>query len=1008
MAGIGVPQFAVLDKNGKLIITWTSGSGLISSIPNVIFNDRLNLQFGFPENNILAPVSPSVENRGKIVGSPANGQVDARHSFVGRVQTSEISLVAPGATIGTVINFASPNLINPLSSGFAAAVKFNSGNDWNIQNNTTGITVNITNNYTGPQTDIRLQDTAPGIDARPVVETLSGSGPSTVVQFQWSGHRIGRLKAGRFISEVKLKVNGGARDGTSSGSNASTFQIGFDVKTFPTDILLLTIPDGVFEINQSFASGDGFPSPLNCVASTDIPVTNLRTWPSPVFVNAVPAATGTRIRLNMDSSLQLVATPSNLTFTGNFGGNRVATFAGVSGIFIEYLISGNPISQGELLTAFSPVSAGVVRFFGSTGPTGFNNAFTVGNFTVASNDPGAAPAQVPTVSSATISSNGTQLTIVWTRSASFVSGASNLTVTFSPVGTQSLPLPTSGNGTSAWIYNLSADAIRIGDTVKLNVVSGWARDSITSALVASATNLTVINNSTVPYPKPVFTPANSIVQSDGKSGKLVFDRRIIIGSSFNTAIKILARDKTDLIVRIFSPVVGTALLSTTVITEDSIVFNLTGGGTIFGNNVGGIGSPNDGDEVRVHSNTIAGAIISQLSQSASQPVGNDPIGMPTDISDFINSIPIGNSSTVPEPATDIIPIYTQSEIFDLVNDQFLRIRFNDGVSSIQLQNNFILPTLISSLVGPISLVFFSMQAGIGDNDEIVFRITGNKVIRAADGEILTLTGPSGIVISALTGDPNNSFGPFVDGTNNFINNSTVPLPMDQPLPPKAQQVQVGIDGKKIGIYYDTPINAIAGIVTVESLLTGNKVASFTSTPAQNTLVTLTISDSDTPIFRGERVKVTIPIGLVSGIITGQLNDEEILVADNNSLIAIPRAPVIDSVFLNDPGDLLVVTFDVPVVAGLSNPGGFTDSDKSGKNFVRIASISENVVNVNVDGIDYEDENVFLTLERDFIRESRYKLIPNNRISRLIVNVSNRTVAAPNLPSNADGLTSEAV
>lgn len=1003
MAATGVPLSAILFANGWLDITWGSFSSSIGSIPNWRSQSpgELNLQYGFAAAPGICPTAVNAQHRGKLVG--ATGDSDTRHNVAANNRTrSECSVVVSQTSVGqtgTNLVLSTPRLQTSVNLGYCTA-----GSDWNAQNNTTGWTIPFQNFYTGPTSDIRLNFVAASstsTNARPLVNTDTGIGSTTTINFEWSGKRAARLVSGVSISVVTLKVNGVSYPATSWQQNGTVMNITFNINVQPGSTVSLTIPADTFEISQGQSQADGFFANITNVTNTDISVTNNRSWGNATYTVTTIQDLGTKIRLQFSQQISLVSTPPALTFTGNIGGARTATFSNVTNTYMEYTVGGAPIYRGEFLSGFNQVPAGAVKITSAPAGQGLNLAFTPSNFTVGSGDTGAAVPPTATVVSSQILANGTQLQVNWSLAVTYAAGQATLRPTFSPVGNQSLGAPTSTGGGLVWTFNLNANAIRINDIIRLDIPLGWATTNGSGLQVAAANNLVVVNSSTIPYDKPQFLPAASQINADGQSVKLVFDRRVAVGSSFNTAITVLARDKSSSIVRSFTPVVGSAVLSTTSVTEDTVTCSLAGAGTIFGNNIGGPGAPNDGDEVRIHTNNTSGIVVSRLSQDAGAPSSLDPIGTVTSVTDFTNSIPLSNTSLVVEPAAPTVPTYVLSEIFDSGENQFLKIRFNNGSGvSIKIQNNNILPVLVSAFVGPVPLVFHALQAGAGDNDEIVYRMTGNKVVRADDNEVVTLTIPAGVVLSETSGTPNVASGPYTAGTNNFTNNSTIVRPIVPVVVPTPQQAFVGIDGKKIGIYFDSAITALSGSLIVVSLQTGNKTANLSSPASQNTLLRCDIVDT-IPIFRGEFVEIKIPADIVQSTPSSFNNIAQTIVAKNNSTISKPLPPVIDSVTLNDPGNLLVITYDVPVIAGTGL--GYTFSSESGRNGVSIASISDKTVSVNVAGIDYESETVDLYLDASFVKEAQYGVVGSLPVIKRTVDVSSRTSAAPDLPDIAEGL-----
>jgi len=671
-------------------------------------------------------------------------------------------------------------------------------------------------------------------------------------------------------------------------------------------------------------------------------------------------------------------------------------------------VQGTPLYNNEVVNA-SSVQAGVVRSLGAPSGQGENASFNPPSFNVGSNgtDPPA-----PTVTSATISTSGTQLVVVWDRAATFEGGSGTLTPENSPVGPQTLKSPTAGNSTDTWTFNLDTDPIRIGDSVALTFSAGYALDFQTNEPTAAISIDPIVNNSTILYTKPALLDVD--ILADGATVKLVFDRAVTIRTAtLESSVRVLAQDVSDSALRSFTVLAGTGTVITTTETDDSVQFEITGGGTVFGNGVGGAGDPNDGDDVAIHTNGFAGIVSSTLSETAGQPALVDPIGTPVSETDFANSFGVDNLSTQAEPASPITPTYVEAEVFDQGDnplEQFLRIRFDDGSATpIELQNNSILPTLSGSLTGTTTLQFEQLQTGAGDNDEIVYKVTGEKLKRSVDGEVVTLTVLEGLVISVDTATVNAASGPYVDNVAaSFTNSSTVPQPQAADTPPVIQQIFIGADGLLVGVYYDVNINALSGQVTADGTLTGSRTGDFdvSPPPAQLTLATFELNGS-LPIFRGETVFVDLPESLVSNASNGQ---ESLSVtgflADNNSLLPVPLAPILDTATLNDPGTIITATFNVPVVAGLGT--GYCIASKTGRHDLTIASISANVVNIQVAGVVFEGETLELFFAKDFVKEGQHEFTPNVQLSNFEVDVSSRTSAAPDLPSNSTGLVPDGV
>jgi hypothetical protein len=943
-----VPQSAVWNSDGTITITWSGNLGLPTNFP--IVSGEYSLQFELPSNLAVAPLIASGFSSAQLIGQ----------SFVANNQTRFTPFVVtptPGSTIRIQVRNSPSGSLGSITNGTYL--------------------ISLSDQYSGAQTDLILNGSQ-----QPTATITSGN---QIVASSNYG-RIINITAGSF----NVRVNGATRSVSSVTSSGNQLYINFSgTAVNPSDVVTLSIDANAFDCGPFSPHANW--SNINTPFFT---VTNNTSWPTPNYSSSFYDNGGQRIGVSFDQNI-VSNTPQSLSITGDFGGTRTATYAFTSGSTAYYNISGTPVYNTEFIQSIS-YAANQVRVSGAPFGQGTNNFFSIPAGTVSS---GGASPPVPSLVSANISQDGTVLTINWNRSCSYTSGQITLSPTYSPVGSQQFGSPDQGNGSTQFIYYLDADPIRIGDSVNLNIPGSYALDDVSSQPNALSNGL-ITNNSIEPYDKPLYL--DSAVAADGQTFTVQFDMEVTLKQSFTDNVEVIAQDKSDLTERVFTVASGTASLTTTTITNDTVTCTLTGGGVIF-DPTGA--APQSGDDVAFHTNGFSGIVSSKLSEDAGQIALTDPIG--TAPYDFANSETVDNNSTQPEPVTAVTPAYLEAEVYNQGINQFLRIRFNDGASTLQLQQGAALPVLSGSISGTTSLSFSGLQFGAGDNDEIVYQITGEKMKQAIDGEVVTLTAPDGIVVSKATGTPNAAFGPFTAGTNNFTNNSTTPNPIEPDTAPAIEDMLVSLDGLSLGLYFDVVVDAVSGQATIDSTLTGERLADLAVPAAEDTLIRVDLQGT-LPIFRGESIFVSLPLGMVRNQSSGQTNlvITRQQVNNNNSLIPVPRAPVLDTCTLNTPGNLLTATFDIPVVEGSST--GYIISSRSGRHDVTIASVNSNIVNLNVDGLVFKNETVKLYLSKGFVKEGEYSFTDNDAITAFTVDVSGRGAGAPDLPSLGEDLTSEAL
>lgn len=1010
---MATPVTAQLLSNGRLRLEYSATSS------HLIFNGNATMglhtiggvtnaaatRFQFEDASSVTPhhlTSNTITANSELRAGFLNNDSQVIRNGINDEEDLEMSIVAPSSVTGTgsnKIRIRRLDIASPSSSAINPRFEqvFPFSLDWLDTDGGNGWLIPLTANaYTGPATDLALS----GDSAMPDVNTDSGNGTTTTVFFTFAmGRRSNVIGA---ASGATLRVNGTPFSGTFAAGGTSS-SITFPVAVNPGETVALSLPAGLFQLSENSSSTT---YTHNNIVSTDIPVTNARTYDAPVFngLGAVISNAGNRMTFSFDA---LVAQGSQaatmqLSVTGNLQGTRTFSFTSISGSnsVIFDRVSGNPLIVGEFISNII-VGAGLVRDPDAPSGTAENTGFTITGFTIVSGGQSVLPPI--RIGNAVVSTDGLSITLNWFEPASYNTGVLTINAEFSPNITAKLAGgPSSGNGTDVWVYTLVGDPIRISDNVSLSIPAGLAIENTAMQTNAGASNEGTTNNSTIAYPKP--TLVSGEIKADGQTAALTFGENVVLNSTvLEDRVVVVAQDVSDTINREFTSVTGTG----SVVGGTVVEFDLTGAGTIFGNGVGGTGDPDDGDTPKAHSSGFAGLVTTQLSEDAGEPALLDPFG---DEIDFSSSFALTNNSTQPEPASNVVPDIVSANVFnqgDAPIQQFLDIVFDDGTVSIELQRSTAFPTLTGSITGTAILSFVEIRSTAGDNDTIRFEITSEQFKREADGEILTVTIPVDVVVSDATGDSNLTAGPLVSNVaSEFSNNSTIILPTEPQTPPEIQQVIVGVDGKLIGIYYDVDVFKVGGSITVEGLLTGTRTAPFAGIPDpdEDTLVTFMLSGI--PIFKGEAVFVDVPANLVGNTVNGQ---QSLAVtqkqAINNSLEPAPLQPVLDSSTLNSPGTVIQLIFNVPVSAGTGL--GHVVSSLSGRHDIEITSIASNIVSATVAGVIFADETVELFLDSAFVLEDLFDFVGNAALNNFVIDVSGR-VGAPAIPVNAVDLNSEAV
>jgi hypothetical protein len=1012
---VTTPTQFELKKNGRLHITWASGTLVAADVDRI--NDRLPMQFGFI-SAVRGPWEPDSDHSLiKILGT--RGAVEQASSPP--ISSHEISNVwAPDENNGC--KWTTPVVTAP--SGRSGICTF-SGTGPSSTTTGDGTAVTFVDNYTGETTDIQLEDVPSGADAQPAIYYDIDQ-----IRFKFSGERACRLAPGANWSDIEITINGQSTNATASSEIINGNQV-FLAPDFtqvtpnsftPGDTVLVDYPAGTFEIAEAVQEtpSDWSTHPrYDCDDATFITVLEGNATIAKPELLAFEFINPTTIRLFWDVDVVVVNGGSGWNITWNRDENVEDEFgtplfnydSQPSAKVTNFRLSSGAVYEGEEVT-IGFILADRVRNAAAPNDSAAGNELVVPNalesITVGSQEGAASPA--PVLLGATVLADGERLSLSFDIAVSYVGGNIAITNEYFTEANQNLTF--SGTfvdpGTDKQpIFDINPmNPVRNYDTVTADIPAGLFENKfpVTEDHVVY-NGRAVTNNSDIPFPNPEVLDSN--IPASGDRIEIIFDRAVSVptdveGLNIEQAlidnITVIATDiSAGTPDRTFT--VDDTLdidSDTDTITNDTLVVRLTGGGLIFGVDTPSAG---DGDDVVFHSNGVSGWAVSAAS------AGPDL----ADALAFVDAIEaespevVDNESTVDEPAADVTPTIVEAEVYDVGADQFLRIRWDDGSATpITVQRSSAKPTISGSVTGGISLEDGVIQDGAGSGDEIAYQVIGDKLKRESDGEIVTLSIPASVVTSSTTGTPNAESGPYVSNVDSELtNNSTIGVPQPSELPPTIQQIYIHTDGRTVGVYYDVDISAGpatsgSGYATQREdiVLTRKQV-----TPTQQTLL---LMQSDKTIFRGETVLIDLVAGLVVNPVNNLTNTVATAVeAENNSLVPVPAPPIIDSAVLNDPGTVLTINFDKAVVAGSGS--AYADAKVSGRHTVRITSINDNSVTAEVVGkVFEEDTEVTLVLEQDFVLDSLFEATGN--ISQTFdVNVSARTSAAPDLPDNAQGL-----
>lgn len=889
----------------------------------------------------------------------------------------------------------------------------------------------IFNAYSGPTTQIRLS--VPGIAQNsgfPVVTATGNSGGFTVRWF-WAGARDSAPIASisNITAVITSGVNGSSPRTLTIDQFASTpsvnpigevdarfierANLNTTAKREATELLLpgetvtLNVPAGEFKISEfelesgrhntgSWTAGD---AGYNNFAEVSIPITNnVTNWPTvePDF-NYAFVDSGTGFIFSFTRSVKISDTNHSVTFT------RASD--GVSSVFrittsqpnpwqVRYnLESGPPLLNGQQYNGFTyPANKVYFIYALNTSNNAGNRSRFYNNFFSSS---GGDTGETPTLAAATINGNGDTLTLTFDTEVNYIAGEVTVSTLYSDLGIFSLaPLGTPTN-TTVLTFDISAlsDTVRVNDVVKVSLPEGLVQNFIGSQPNEVVTDYDVINFSTQPYDQPELVDAGCEVDTDGITVNLEFDRGIIVNqTNFENYIRIRARDKNTTDIRVGQPVAGSLSgvdVTTTrgidvegpIVTDGSKELSFT----IFGMTVydeDALLAPRDGDDlVTLDSSGFANIFINYVSDLAGEPVTAGAIGDPSDIT---LSFELINNSLVEEPQTAVIPTVKSAAVVESGGLQYLEIQWDqaDGIVSVQYAVPEVTPTLISAFRGNIDLTDREIVTRDNDDDTTRYLMTP-RVYRASDSEILTLNIPAALVVSVSTGSPNAA----VNGQTT-TNNSTVSVPVASPGRPEPQELYIGTDGKTLGIYWDLTVFPGGDDANILSLLSGNKTASY-SAFASGLLIYAV--NQDIPVFKGERVLVSLPESFAvydqDGLTSEAYSD---LVPVNNSLIPVPRAPVLDSASCTATSITLV--FDVNVAEG--SVKGYMVSEFTGRKTVIFDSVSDNTVTAVIDGRVYDEESeVKVFLPVGFVVDSEYGVTGNKEVSNFTV-TNNSSTAFP--------------
>lgn len=982
------PQSFGIDVNGKLYIDWGASSPALQSAQVQTINGLYPMWFAV-ESTAPADADLVVALANPGADTAARGVIlSTRNAFISTQESQhEVAIPPDSRVLGTftpaVVRWHTPD---PAGTPTRTGINFFVGG-LNSQTNTVPETITTLSQYEGPITDVRLTDTPRGTPAVPNIVFDSDK-----VTFQFSGGRYIFPGAQSLSTQIAFQRNGSAVTPTNISivgvSGGSEIRATFPSGTFQgTDSVQVGIRSGSI-LAGSLSNSVG----AQLVYGTDFGNTG-------DLLDAIPGEF-TAVQPEISGAFPLVVNSSgfltvlfNVPVDPESGSVQVLRDSGLAPLIDTFNVlstngntltlnpaSGIPIFEGETVSV-NTIPAGVVS--NAVDNSLENDSINASAFTVINGSDVAVPDV--NITSATINPSGNALILVFQQNTSYLGGSGTVNPTHSPVGSQNWGNLLAGDGTPTLSFALNnLDQIRNFDTVNVNIPAGVFKttSNLSGGTQDSIINRSVVNNSTVPFNPPTYF--ESFVDPIGSRIRIVFTDTVVIDqTTLLNNLQVVATDISSGDSRTFFAT-GTPFLDTTTVTNDTVVVDISGNGLIYDNS-----NAPDGDNVTINTQGVSGIVIDEDSFGP----GPQAYSLLPPINDEVPT----NNSTVEEPSAPVVPDYVEAEVYDVGSNQFLRIRFDDGTSPLIIQLSQNLPTLQGSVSGNISLSFNSIVDGAGDNDEIVYIVVGEKLKRTSD-ETASLTVNANIVVSQISGTPNAAESTITEADASFTNSSTQALPEVPNTAPILQQATVGTSGNTIGLFYDVPIlNGPSKDIEITTSQQG--VLDVTSTKkVSSTLLVVTL---DKVIFAGERV--TLSLG--SGFAINQSNNLSStpsfnILASNNSRIAFPSGPTVDSALLNDPGTILTVSFNQAIIN--NNLPARIISSKSGNHTVVIDSVSENVATINVSGIVFEDETVSLILPIGFVTEFQFG-ISSNKESITVVDVSGRTSGAPDLPSIGEDL-----
>jgi hypothetical protein len=218
---------------------------------------------------------------------------------------------------------------------------------------------------------------------------------------------------------------------------------------------------------------------------------------APIVVTMVVSPNGTTFTFNCNQPVNC-SSSAGLTFKDG-ASTYTLTYVSGSGTLALVFTIGTTVDFGDVCTcSYVSGSGNIVGTNGSIGLASFTNVSVTNNSTQGE-------VSAPTVSSATVASNGTTFTVAFSENVNCTSAAG---IAFTDVS--GLPISyTSGTGTSTLVFTLGS-TVQSGDTCtwSYSQTSGNIVASGTGhAPLASFTNASVTNNSTQGGGGATFMPA---------------------------------------------------------------------------------------------------------------------------------------------------------------------------------------------------------------------------------------------------------------------------------------------------------------------------------------------------------------------------------------------------------------------------------------------------------------------------------------------------------------------